>query len=103
MPLEQPIPIRQYMLAGRWLSRSGFHRLRDQVRDVEEGAFHRVRDRARTQEDRERDQRDVSRDRITDRPEQIAGLELVQEHAASYAGMVVVNALMVSAIGSRAA
>ena len=42
-------------------------------------SFYRVRDRPCTQEKRERDQRDIGRDRIADRAEQAAGLELVSE------------------------
>src|SRR6202041_2652351 len=55
--------------------------LRDQARDIQQGALNSVGDWTQTQEERKRDQRDVSRDRVTDRADQIAGLELVQEYA----------------------
>jgi hypothetical protein len=65
---------------SRWLV-ARLPTLRDQIRDVEEGAVDRVCDWACAQEDRKWDQRDVSRDRIADRSEQVAGFELVHEQA----------------------
>jgi hypothetical protein len=53
VPLEQPIPIRQYTHADRWLA-VPVHRLRDQARDVEQGALDGVGDWTQTQKERER-------------------------------------------------
>ncbi len=78
--LEQPILIRQYTCAVRSLALRG-HTLRDETPDIQQGALHGVGDRTQTEEERERDQRDICGDGIADRTEYISGLQLVQEDA----------------------
>lgn len=54
-------------------------RLRDQIYQVENSPFHRITDRSCAQEERERDQRNVGRDRVADRVKKVAGLEVIHD------------------------
>ncbi len=64
VPLEQPILIRQYTCAVRWLTLRR-QRLRDQAGSTDLGVIPGIGDRAQSQDLREQDPRDVSHDRLT--------------------------------------